>query len=105
MSEPPPRISLCVSHQDQVIEAPKGAATLARSEHTEYAMLAYDDAPVMSIQGHPEFSDDFVSALYTARRGKSLSNEAVDAALESLKRPEDNALVAEWMVRFLRSAR
>jgi GMP synthase-like glutamine amidotransferase len=98
-------LSLAASHQDQVITPPKGAVTLARSAHTEHAMLAYEGAPVISIQGHPEFSDDFVGALYSARRGKSLTDAAVDAALESLKRPEDNAKVALWMARFLRTVR
>jgi len=98
-------ISLSASHQDQVIVPPPGASTLARSTHTEHAMLAYASAPVISLQGHPEFSDAFVSALYGARRGKTLSHSVVDAALESLRDPEDNALVGEWMVNFLRSAR
>ena len=98
-------VSLSASHQDQVIEPPAGAKTLARSRHTEHAMLAYDGAPVISIQGHPEFSDAFVGALYSARRGKTLSDDAVDAALESLGRPEDNALVGEWFARFLLTAR
>jgi GMP synthase-like glutamine amidotransferase len=97
-------VSLSVSHQDQVIAPPKGAVTLARSAHTEHAMLAYEGAPVMSVQGHPEFGDPFCMALYSARRGKSLSDDEVDAAIESLRQPEDNALVGEWMVRFLRSA-
>ncbi len=39
-----PAVSLAVSHQDRVIEPPKGAVTLARSKHTEHAMLAYDGA-------------------------------------------------------------
>lgn len=105
MNEPRAAISLSASHQDQVIQPPKGAATLARSKHTEHAMLAYESAPVMSLQGHPEFPDSFVAALYGARRGKSLPDGMVDAALESLGQPEDNALVAGWMVRFLRGAR
>jgi GMP synthase-like glutamine amidotransferase len=98
-------VSLSVSHQDQVITPPAGAVTLARSAHTDHAMLAYTSAPVISLQGHPEFSDSFVSALWSARRGKTLTDDQVDGALESLARREDNALVAEWMVRFLRRAR
>jgi GMP synthase-like glutamine amidotransferase len=105
MTHAGPRVSLSVSHQDQVIVPPPGAATLARSAHTEHAMLAYPNAPVISLQGHPEFSDAFVSDLYRARRGKTLSDSVVDAALESLSDPEDNALVGEWMVNFLRSVR
>jgi GMP synthase-like glutamine amidotransferase len=98
-------IALAVSHQDQIITPPDGAETLARSAHTDHAMVAYRDAPIMTIQGHPEFGDAFVSALYNARRGLSLTDDMADAAIESLAAPEDNGLVAEWMVAFLRSAR
>jgi GMP synthase-like glutamine amidotransferase len=98
-----PTLSLSASHQDQVVTPPTGAKTLARSIHTEHAMLVYEDAPVMSLQGHPEFGDAFVTALYSARRGKGLSDAETDAAIESLRQPEDNALVGEWMVRFLTS--
>jgi GMP synthase-like glutamine amidotransferase len=97
-------LSLAVSHQDQVITPPQGAVTLARSAHTEHAMLAYSDAPVMSLQGHPEFGDEFVSALYAARRGR-LSDEQVDGAIASLAERHDNALVGRWMARFLREGR
>jgi GMP synthase-like glutamine amidotransferase len=100
-----PTVSLSVSHQDQVLKPPAGAVTLARSAHTEHAMLGYEGAPVMSVQGHPEFSDAFVGALWSARRGKALTDTQVDEALESLAKPEDNALVGEWIVRFLKGAR
>lgn len=97
-------VSLAVSHQDQVITPPNGAVTLARSAHTDHAMLVYEDAPVMSLQGHPEFGDDFVAALYAARRGR-LSDEQVDDAIASLARAHDNARVGQWMASFLRGVR
>ena len=96
-------VSLAVSHQDQVITPPRGVTTLARSAHTEHAMLAYDDIPAISVQGHPEFSDRYVSALYNNRRGKALTEAQVDAAIASLDQPQDNALVARWITNFLRS--
>jgi GMP synthase-like glutamine amidotransferase len=105
MADAGPAVSLAVSHQDQVITPPAGAQTLARSAHTEHAMLAYPDAPVISVQGHPEFSDTFVGALYSARRGKTLTESQVDDALRSLNRPADRARVAHWMARFLHSAK
>lgn len=98
------RVSLAVSHQDQVITPPAGAVTLARSAHTDHAVLVYEDAPVMSVQGHPEFGDDFVAALYAARRGR-LSDEQVDGAIASLAQGHDNALVGKWMAKFLRGSR
>lgn len=97
-------VALSVSHQDQVITPPPGAVTLARSAHTDHAMLAYESAPVMSLQGHPEFSDAFVAELYAARRGKTLSDAQVEGAIASLDSPVDNALVGQWMARFLRTA-
>lgn len=97
--------SLSVSHQDQVITPPAGAVTLARSAHTDHALIEYETAPILTLQGHPEFSDAFVSALYSARRGKSLTDAQVDAALESLAHAEDNARVGGWMANFLTSAR
>lgn len=100
-----PTVALSVSHQDQVITPPAGARTLARSTHTDHAMLAYDTAPVMSLQGHPEFSDEFVAALYAARRGKTLSDAQVESALASLNSPVDCALVGQWMANFIRAAR
>jgi GMP synthase-like glutamine amidotransferase len=105
MTEAPSLISLNVSHQDQVIEPPKGAVTLARSDHTAHAMLAYDEAPVISLQGHPEFGASFCEALYSVRRGKSLSEAQADAAIASLKQPSDSALAGGWIARFLESVR
>ena len=105
MADAGPAFSLGVSHQDQVITPPAGARTLARSAHTDHAMLAYDSAPIISLQGHPEFTDGFLAALYGARRGKTLSDDLADQAIESLGASEDNTLVGEWMVRFLKGAR
>jgi GMP synthase-like glutamine amidotransferase len=98
-------VSLSVSHQDQVITPPDGAVTLARSTHTDHAILAYSGAPVISIQGHPEFSDTFVSDLWSARRGKALTEAQVDGAIASLARPGDAPMVGQWMTNFLKSAR
>ncbi len=99
------RFALTASHQDQVITPPTSAATLARSAHTDHAMLAYDDAPVISLQGHPEFENDFSSALYSARRGAGLTPEEADMALDSLRQPSDSALVGGWIKNFLRETR
>jgi GMP synthase-like glutamine amidotransferase len=97
-------LSLVASHQDQVIAPPPGVRTLARSAHTEHAMLSWADLPIFTMQGHPEFSDSFAASLYSARRGGALSDDMTDAAIESLASPEDNDLVAEWIAGFLRSA-
>ncbi len=97
--------ALAVSHKDQVITPPPNVRTLAHSAHTDHALLVYEDAPILTMQGHPEFGDAYSIALYNARRGSGLGDELADAAIESMSQPEDNVLAAEWMVRFLSAAR
>lgn len=98
--EAPDKIALAVSHQDQIIEPPAGALTTMSSEFTPYAGLWYENAPIMSVQGHPEFSKEFASALYTARVDRI---DGVPKAIESLESPLDNDLISSWMIRFLNS--
>ena len=97
------RFALAVSHQDQVTAPPPGAIVLAASDFTPFAALDYSQGPAISFQGHPEFEDDFATALYEVRRGNPLSDEAVDRAIGSLRgQAHDNARLAHWMSRFYR---
>lgn len=96
----PETIALAVSHQDQITEPPAGAKPIISSEFTPYAGLCYENAPIISIQGHPEFTKEFATALYTARSGRI---EGVAEAIESLNKPLDNKAISDWMVRFLHS--
>jgi GMP synthase-like glutamine amidotransferase len=97
------RISLSASHQDQVVDLPPSATVLAGSDFCPYALLAYDDAPAISIQPHPEFTPASSVALIEKQRGRSLSSEQADAALKSLEPPDDHARVGAWIARFLAS--
>lgn len=74
---PPATFSLGVSHQDQVLTLPPGAAQIARSDFCEFAALAYPSANAISFQGHPEYSPGFSCALYGVRKGTRLSVEMV----------------------------
>jgi GMP synthase-like glutamine amidotransferase len=96
--------SLVASHQDQVISPPAGARTLAQSAHTAHAMLVYDHAPIVSVQGHPEFSAPFAASLYNLRRGAVFTDDEADRAVESLASDCDGQLVAQWFARFLQKA-
>lgn len=97
--------SVGVSHQDQVLVPPADARVLASSEFTPNAALTYSRGPILSFQGHPEFSDRFLEELYEVRRGTRFSDEQVDAALSSFRTPDDNQLMARWMVAFLKSGK
>lgn len=103
MDPPLARFALSASHQDQVEVLPPGARVLARSDHTDFAALAYDHTPAISFQGHPEMPDSFVAALYGVRRGGPLSEAQVDDALRSLRQPSDAATIARWIAAFFRA--
>jgi GMP synthase-like glutamine amidotransferase len=98
--EPPASLGLAVSHQDQVLEKPPTARVLAHSDFTPFAALAYEHAPALSFQGHPEFCPRFAAALIRSRRGTRFTESQADQALESLEAPLDGAVAARWMADF-----
>ncbi|MGA1342277.1 MAG: type 1 glutamine amidotransferase [Hyphomonas sp.] len=97
----PPSLSVAVSHQDQVIALPPPARVIAQSAFTPFAGLDYTDFPAISFQCHPEFEPDFAAALYTVRRGISLSEAEADLAVASLEGDCDRRLLAGWIASFL----
>lgn len=96
--EPVDEIAVAVSHQDQVVVQPPNTEIVASSAFTPYAALAWSDRPAFSVQFHPEFSPDYAKALVERRRDRLADP---DAAIASLDAPNDNALVAGWIRRFL----
>lgn len=94
-------LALNALHQDQVVELPEDAEVLAGSEFCPYAVLAYR-GNAMSIQPHPEFSNDILHDLIEYRRATSFSDSDADAALATLGTPIHTRQVAEWIVNFLK---
>ncbi|RUR13728.1 GMP synthase [Legionella sp. km772] len=93
------KFNLLVSHQDQVLELPKEAEILASSEFCPYYMTQIG-SHVLTVQGHPEFTKAYSQALMDYRKS-ILGEELFQRGLESLKLPEDDALIAQWIVNFL----
>jgi GMP synthase-like glutamine amidotransferase len=98
------RISIPVSHQDQVVERPPTARVVASSAFTPNAVLAYTDQPALSFQCHPEFTVDYAKALVERRRGQ-VPDEALDRARDSLDQPNDARRLSDWVRRFLSVSR
>src|SRR5690606_29426562 len=92
-------VAIPVSHQDQVVEAPADARVLLRSDFTPFAGLAWGDDAV-SLQGHPEFTPAFAADLAAGRRDR-IGPERVDAALDSLRGPDDRDRVGAWLRAFV----
>jgi len=95
--DPPASLAVPVSHQDRVVIAPPGARVLAHSPFSPFGMLAWG-GDALSMQFHPEFEPDYTRALIEYRRDRL---PAPDAALASLDRQDDRALVAGWIRTFL----
>jgi GMP synthase-like glutamine amidotransferase len=87
-----------VSHQDQIVALPSRARVLAANTFSPFGLIAYEDQPAISFQGHPEFRPDYAAALYEVRRARLPD---ADAAIASLDAPDDRARVGEWIRRFL----
>ncbi len=92
------------SHQDQVVELPRGAEVIAASEFTPMGALAWRDQPAISLQLHPEFEPAYASALIENRRGSRYTDEEAERALASYAIPDDRARVGAWLNNFLKSA-
>ena len=89
-----------VSHQDQIVVQPPATRVLARNDFSPFGVVAYDDQPAISFQGHPEWDPDFAKALVEVRRDRL---PGADRAIASLDAPNDRARVGEWIRRFLKS--
>jgi GMP synthase-like glutamine amidotransferase len=61
-------VSLNAWHQDQVVEPPPGAETIASSPFCAHAALVYGDR-ALTVQAHPEFPNEVVADLVRLRRG------------------------------------
>ncbi len=103
-ADTPDEISIHAIHQDQVIQLPPDATTVASSDFCKNAALIYGDpeAPhAISIQPHPEFSDKFVTDLIAVRLD-TFPAHLRDRALAKMGRDLHRDWAANWFGQFLR---
>ena len=91
---------MLVSHRDQVTVLPEAAQVVAGSDFCPYYLLQYGQH-FLSIQGHPEFSKEYSSALMSLRKGLSIPEEVVANGQASLLDEDDSMLMNIWIVNFL----
>lgn len=95
-----PEFILPVFHQDQVTELPPDSELLASNDHCRNFIIQFNEH-TLGIQGHPEFSPDYVAALVELR--SDILPQSVQAvAIASLQTPHHNREVMRWIARFLR---
>jgi GMP synthase-like glutamine amidotransferase len=91
-------LNLVVSHRDQVSELPPGVEVLASSDFCPYYMLQYG-SHMMTVQGHPEFSKAYSSALMEMRK-TIIPAQRIAQGQSSLAADADDRMMARWIVNF-----
>jgi len=94
-------LALNAWHQDQVIEPPEGARTIATAPGCKYAALAYD-GHILTVQPHPEYGARALGDLITQRGRGAVPDDLLDAAEGRLDKPTDNARLADQIAAFFR---
>ncbi len=72
-------------HQDQVMTTPHNAKVWMKNKYCAIAGLRYEGIPLISIQAHPEFSDEYAQALLQERQ-ELFPKDKYDQAITSYKR-------------------
>ncbi len=91
-------------HQDQVVEKPAAARTIASNDFCAYAALVYDDR-ILSIQPHPEFGPDFIDGLIRTRGKGVVPDDRLAAATLQLDAPLDSNVIADRIAAFFKQPR
>lgn len=104
MGDTPDQMQFNVIHQDQVLSPPPNSKVVGGSEFTPYAMLEYDNGAAISIQAHPEFANEYATAVYELRTGELFDEATGERAIKSVDEKNDNMLMAEYFRRFLDAA-
>ncbi|WP_298721611.1 type 1 glutamine amidotransferase [uncultured Ferrovibrio sp.] len=59
----PRNVTMPAFHQDQIVVQPPNSDVVASTAACTFAALRYRDAPILSVQFHPEFSMDYLADL------------------------------------------
>lgn len=91
-------LRMLVSHQDQVVTIPRGMRVIATNDFCPNFMLAKDNH-ILTIQGHPESSAEFLLELVEMRKHLISESHYEDAKKQILK-VQDSTLVLHWIDAF-----
>lgn len=99
MSEKNSELNIIISHQDQIVGLPDDALVVAESDFCPYFVVQWNDN-FLSIQGHPEWNNDYSRALMNDRRDR-IPKDLIDSGLHSLGKQPDNKLFISWVLDFV----
>lgn len=94
-------VALNAWHQDQVVEKPARAKTVASSPFCEHAALLYE-GKAFTVQAHPEYNSDFIEVLLEERAPGVVPDDLISAARADLTKENDNQRLAEQIAAFFK---
>tara|TARA_A100001011_G_C14280657_1_gene831447 strand:- start:121 stop:828 length:708 start_codon:yes stop_codon:yes gene_type:complete len=95
-------INLIYSHQDQVITLPKNAKILFGNTFCPISSYSIGNK-VFSIQGHPEFENNFALELLELRKDKIESNKYTIAKKSLSEKNHDGKEVGKMVINFFKN--
>jgi len=97
------KIRLNAWHQDQVVEPPREATTIATHPGCSHAGFAIGDH-ILTVQPHPEYSDRILTDLIETRGPGVVPDALLEEARARIGSGNDNAGVADRIARFFKEA-
>jgi len=92
-------VNLLMSCQDQIQVLPPNSTVIAKATNCPVGIIRIGKR-MLGIQGHPEFSADYVKFLMMDRTNR-IGERVVKKGVESLSIPLQNSIVAHWIEHFL----
>ena len=94
-----PEFNILMSCQDQVLELPPNSTVLAQTTDCSVGMYRVGER-MLGMQGHPEFSVDYMRALMEGRRER-IGAEKIDFGINSLSNNLKTSIIPSWISSFL----
>lgn len=93
-------VNLLMSCQDQIQVLPPNSKVIARAPKCPVGMIQIG-SKMLGIQGHPEFTTDYVKYLLEDRTNR-IGEQTVKEGIQSLNLPKHSNIVGNWINRFLK---
>lgn len=98
-------LNLSHIHQDQVIQLPKSAKIISSHEDCPYESYTIGDT-VLTLQGHPEFTNDFLNDLlnYLQKTQQLFSAQTFRESMQSFNLYNHGNIFFTWVSHFIENA-
>ena len=93
------QFSILSFHKDQVTQLPQDAVLIAENDFCPYSAY-YIGKWLISFQGHPELTKDYVRALLYHREN-ILGQEVLENGIKSLEQQIQPKIIAKWILNFM----